>query len=78
MGVGWVGDATVAGGAQQRVRSYSQAMCQLSLDHESASVVPGSVVLPKLGGDQSRMLGGDGGQCPLTQPPILKASPVPT
>lgn len=53
-----MGDATVAGGAQQQVRSYSQAMCQLSLDHKSASVVPGNVVLPKFGGDQSRMLGG--------------------
>lgn len=52
---------TVAGGAaaaaaaaeEQFVHSYSPPVCQLLLDHSSASIVPGSVVLSKLRGDRS-------------------------
>lgn len=47
----------MAGGAaavaEWFVHSYSLPVCQLLLDHSSASIVPGSVVLSKLRGDRS-------------------------
>lgn len=56
----------------------TQPVCQLLLDHSSASIVPGSVVLSKLRGDQSWMWGkkkrrsGGKEKCPLSQtcPPL--------
>lgn len=42
-----------AAAAEWFVHSYSPPVCQPSLDHSSASIVPGSVVLSKLRGDQS-------------------------
>lgn len=51
-------NGTEAGGAaavaEWFVHSYSPPVCQLLLDHNSASIVPGSVVLSKLRGDRSR------------------------
>ena len=45
--------AAAAAGAEWFVHSYSPPVCQMLLDHSSASIVPGSVVLSKLRGDQS-------------------------
>lgn len=46
------GNITVAGGkaaaAERFVNSYSPPVCQLLLDHGSASIVSGSVVFSKL------------------------------
>lgn len=48
------GGATAAAvAAEWCVRSYSPPVCQLLLDHSSASIVPGSIVLSKLRGDRS-------------------------
>lgn len=43
--------AAAAAAAEWFVHSYSPPVCQLLLDHGSASIVPGSVVLSKRRGD---------------------------